>query len=111
MNIVERLRSTAAAAEKWDGPTLTNWDSIRRQVETMPGSDIPRMNFENLIEELTGPMREAADEIERLRADTNVVHADLCAELDNANAEIERLREERDEARRLLLKSKIEKLT
>ena len=44
------------------------------------------------LEKLLASYKEAAREIMRLRQDTNVLHADICAENDNLRAENERLR-------------------
>jgi hypothetical protein len=66
-DIVERLRAEAFDAVNWDGETMKQWDKIRKQAETLPGSDLPRLMFQGLIESLAELMVESACEIERLR--------------------------------------------
>jgi hypothetical protein len=66
-DIVERLRAEAFDAVNWDGETMKQWDKIRKQAETLPGSDLPRLMFQGLIESLAELMVESACEIECLR--------------------------------------------
>ena len=66
-DLVAELHKLADDAIAWDGDTMKRWDQIRRQIETMPGADLPRMNFEDLIEDFSDKLNEAAAEIECLR--------------------------------------------
>jgi hypothetical protein len=63
-DIAQRLRDKANDLYSATGETMKKWDEIRHQVETLKGSDIPRMNFESLIEELADLMIEAAEAID-----------------------------------------------
>ena len=63
-DITQRLRDKAADLYDTDGEAMKLWDRIRHQMETMKGSEIPRMNFEGFIEEIADLLVEAADEIE-----------------------------------------------
>jgi hypothetical protein len=64
--LVRRLRKQASDAIDWDGETLKRWDEIRGMIETRKGSDLPRLMFEGLIENLTELIIEAAARIEAL---------------------------------------------
>lgn len=46
---------------------MKRWDDIRHKCETLRGSDLPRLMFESLIENLAELMVEGASEIDRLR--------------------------------------------
>lgn len=103
-DIVEQLRAIAEDAERWD--------QIRHQVETLPGSDLPRMNFESLIEDFIEALRKAADEIERLQALLARLRdggREFCARLGNEiasrDAEIERLQKEYEEYKRIKVRA------
>lgn len=63
-DIAQRLRAKANDLYSQDGDALKHWDRIRHQVETLKGSDLPRLNFESLIEELADLMVEAAETID-----------------------------------------------
>lgn len=43
------------------GKTMDHWDEIRRQVETRKGSDLPRLNFESLMEGIAEKIQSAAE--------------------------------------------------
>lgn len=101
-DIAERLRAQAADIRDWNGKTMTSWDRIRGMVETLKGSDLPRMNFEGLVGDFEELMDEGAAEIERLRAEVvewkkaagkYVAGCDLC---EPTQAENERLRADFD---------------
>jgi hypothetical protein len=62
-----KLRTTAADINDWNGRTMKTWDEIRNQCLKYKGSDLPRLNFESLVEGFAELMTAAADEIERLR--------------------------------------------
>jgi deoxyribodipyrimidine photolyase-like uncharacterized protein len=74
-DIVERLRAEAFDAVNWDGETMKQWDKIRKQAETLPGSDLPRLMFQGLIESLAELMVESACEIECLRNAAQLVRS------------------------------------
>lgn len=64
-NLSQKLRNKANDLYRVDGETMKKWDEIRKMVETMKGSDMPRMMFEDIIEELADLMIDAANAIER----------------------------------------------
>lgn len=63
-DLSQRLRDTANDLLDPKGSTMSRWDEIRHQVETLKGSDLPRMNFEGLLEEFAELMIEAAEAIQ-----------------------------------------------
>lgn len=63
-DLAQRLRDKANDLRDWNGDTMKRWDQIRRQVETLKGSDLPRVNFEGLIEELAELLIEAAEALD-----------------------------------------------
>lgn len=63
-DLAQRLRDKANDIYSSSGETMKRWDAIRHQVETSKGSDLPRMNFEGLIEELADLLVEAAEAME-----------------------------------------------
>lgn len=63
-DIAQRLRDKANDLYSTTGETMKRWDLIRHQVETLSGSDLPRMNFEGLIEDLADLMVEAAEALD-----------------------------------------------
>lgn len=63
-DLAQRLRDTANDLLNPRGKTMDRWDEIRYQVETHKGSDLPRMNFEGMLEDFAGLMMEAAEAIE-----------------------------------------------
>jgi len=63
-DLAQRLRDKAADLYSADGETMKRWDEIRHQVESLKGSDLPRLNFESLIEEFADLFIEAAEAIE-----------------------------------------------
>lgn len=54
----------ATEATAWNGKCMCAWDMIRRQVETRKGSDLPRMNFESIMEDFADMLIEAADALD-----------------------------------------------
>jgi hypothetical protein len=62
----DRLRREAFDAVDWNGETMKQWDKIRHACETLPGSDLPRLMFENLVEHLAELITESANEIDRI---------------------------------------------
>lgn len=66
--LVSRLRSTAADMVDFHGKTMKDWDEIRGKVETLKGSDLPRLMFEALIESFAELMTEAADALDGVEA-------------------------------------------
>lgn len=62
----QKLHAIVGDAESWNGSVMKRWDEIRHQVETMAGSDLPRLSFEGLVEHFTDALTEAADNIHRL---------------------------------------------
>lgn len=56
---VERLRRLAADMVDWNGETMKRWDEIRGQVISHPGSDLPRLNFESLMEDFSETILES----------------------------------------------------
>ena len=84
-DIVERLRATVKDADDWNGSVMQRWDQIRGQVTSLPGSDLPRMNFEDLIENFTEILTEAANEIERLRGIINTLDNNLQVQISHVN--------------------------
>lgn len=65
-DLLSRLRSKANDLQRVDGETMKQWDQIRDQVECLKGSDLPRMNFESIIEDHADLMIAAIENIERL---------------------------------------------
>jgi hypothetical protein len=63
-DLVQRLRSTANDLLDPKGKTMDHWDEIRHQVETHKGSDLPRLNFESLLEDFAALMVEAAETLD-----------------------------------------------
>lgn len=63
-DLAQRLRTKANDLYSWDGETMKRWDQIRHQVETLKGSDLPRLNFEGMIEELAELLMEAAEALD-----------------------------------------------
>lgn len=57
----KELQALAADMVDTDGETMKHWDQIRGQVERLKGSDLPRLNFEGLMETLSDKIREAAE--------------------------------------------------
>ena len=66
-DLVEKLREKASDAVDWHGATMKRWDEIRGTVEIRKGSDLPRLMFEDLMEDFAELLNEAANEIEDLR--------------------------------------------
>lgn len=64
--IIDQLRAYVADLVDAKGKTMERWDEIRRQVERHKGSDLPRLNFESLMEDVAEKFELAIDEIERL---------------------------------------------
>jgi hypothetical protein len=60
-DLEQRLRSKANDLYSTTGETMKLWDDIRHKVETLPGSDLPRLMFESIIEDLADLLVEAAD--------------------------------------------------
>ena len=63
-DLAQRLRDQANDLYSTDGETMKRWDQIRHQVETLHGSDLPRMNFEGLIENFADLFMEAAEALD-----------------------------------------------
>ena len=63
-DLPQRLRDKANDLYSAEGETMKRWGEIRHQVETRRGSDLPRMNFESLIEELADLLVEAAEALD-----------------------------------------------
>jgi hypothetical protein len=62
--LAARLRAMAGDLYSSEGETMKRWDQIRRQVETLKGSDLPRLNFEGLLEEFADLFSEAAEALD-----------------------------------------------
>ena len=62
--LAQRLRSKANDLLDTKGETMKRWDEIRGQVERLKGSDLPRMNFEGMIEDHADLMIEAAEALD-----------------------------------------------
>lgn len=60
-DLEQRLRDKANDLYHWEGKAMKRWDEIRHEVETKRGSDLPRMMFEDFIEEIADLLVEAAD--------------------------------------------------
>ncbi|TXG96553.1 MAG: hypothetical protein E6R08_09110 [Nevskiaceae bacterium] len=63
-DIAQKLRDKANDLYSVNGETMKKWDDIRKLVETRKGSDMPRMMFEDIIEELADLLVEAAEAID-----------------------------------------------
>jgi len=63
------LRLLAADLVNPKGKAMDRWDQIRHQVETHEGSDLPRMNFEGLMDDLADKFIEAANALRQARID------------------------------------------
>lgn len=59
---VEKLRALALDLVDWHGATMKRWDSIRHQVETLKGSDAPRLDFESLMDDIAETINDAIAE-------------------------------------------------
>lgn len=57
----KELQALAADMVNHQGETMKQWDQIRDQVQRLPGSDLPRLNFEGLMETLSDKIKEAAE--------------------------------------------------
>jgi hypothetical protein len=69
---------------------MKQWDKIRKQAETLPGSDLPRLMFQGLIESLAELMVESACEIECLRnVAQSVTHPSLVKALNDLHVWLE----------------------
>jgi hypothetical protein len=64
-DLEQRLRDKANDFYKWDGETMKQWDRIRHAIETKKGSDVPRMMFEEIIEEAADLFIEAAEALNK----------------------------------------------
>lgn len=62
--LAARLRAKANDLYSSEGETMKRWDQIRRQVETLKGSDLPRLNFEGLLEDFADLFLEAAEALD-----------------------------------------------
>ena len=98
-DIVERLRAHKADIWNWNGAAMTAWDSWRAAIASGDKSSWPRDAFESLIGAYGEDMGEAADEIDRLRAEVAQLTTQwakdnwLLAEITRLTAEVERMRE------------------
>jgi hypothetical protein len=63
-DLAQRLREKANDLYKWDGETMKLWDRIRHEVETSKGSDLPRLMFEQLMEDLAELLQAGADALD-----------------------------------------------
>jgi hypothetical protein len=57
----------AADLVDFNGETMKHWDMIRQQCLDYKGSDLPRLNFEGMMEDHCELMVEAADAIRRMK--------------------------------------------
>jgi hypothetical protein len=64
-DLAQRLRDKANDLLDPKGETMKRWDEIRGQVQTYKGSDLPRMNFESLMEDHAELMILAAEALEQ----------------------------------------------
>lgn len=67
-DIVERLRGLAKDMTDWDGSIMTNWDRWRAMIAKGFRGALPRDEFEGFLFDYSEAMKDAADEIERLRS-------------------------------------------
>jgi hypothetical protein len=65
-DLEQRLRAKANDFYKRDGDTMKQWDQIRHAVETQKGSELPRMMFEQIIEEAADLLNEAAEALNKV---------------------------------------------
>ncbi len=63
-DLAQRMRLKAADLYSTDGETMKLWDRIRREVETKKGSDLPRLMFEQLMEDLAELLQAGADALD-----------------------------------------------
>lgn len=63
----DRMRREAFDAVDFNGETMKQWDKIRKAAEDLPGSDLPRLMFESLIENLAELLKDGADQIDVLQ--------------------------------------------
>lgn len=63
-DIAQELRAKANDLYNWDGEAMKLWDKIRREVETSRGSDLPRLMFEDFLEELAELLQRGADALD-----------------------------------------------
>lgn len=63
-DLPQRLRAKANDLLDPKGETMKRWDEIRHQVETYKGSDLPRMNFESLLEDFAELFVDAAEALD-----------------------------------------------
>lgn len=65
-DIAQRLRNKANDLYDTNGEAMKLWDKIRREVETKRGSDLPRMMFEGLLEDVAELLQAGADALDGL---------------------------------------------
>lgn len=63
-DLAQRMRLKAADLYDWHGETMKLWDQIRHAVETQKGSDLPRLMFEQLMEDLAELLQAGADALD-----------------------------------------------
>ena len=64
-DLAQRLRDKANDLYSWHGDTMKLWDEIRSLCAKRDGSDLPRLMFEQIIEDHADLMVEAADALDQ----------------------------------------------
>lgn len=63
-DLAQRLREKANDLYSFHGETMKRWDEIRLQCAKRDGGDLPRLMFEQIIEDHADLMIEAADALD-----------------------------------------------
>jgi uncharacterized protein DUF551 len=61
IDLEQRLLNKANDLLKWNGGAMQLWDKIRHEVETKKGSDLPRLMFEQFLEDIAELLQAAAE--------------------------------------------------
>lgn len=96
--VSENLHALAADLVNPRGRAMDRWDEIRRQVETHKGSDLPRLNYEGVLEDFSEQFTQAADEIERLTAENEKFRAAAVRSVDILTRNLYHQREKCEDA-------------
>lgn len=56
MTLKEEIEADVANRESY----MVRWDQIRAQLKSLPGSDLPRMNFESILDDKDELLQRAA---------------------------------------------------
>jgi hypothetical protein len=65
LDIAQKLRNKANDLYSNEGEAIKYWDQIRGKVETLKGSDLPRLMFESFIEDIADLLVEGAEALDK----------------------------------------------